>query len=126
MLTRHIDAEGLLRVGDIISVVPIRLEEIRQPIIGRRESLDLGNMLGNAIGVNYMMMAGHVVCAWLMARAALAAQARIDAGASDDYYRKKINTAIFFAEHILPRSEGLATMIRAGKASIMSIGAEDF
>ena len=82
--------------------------------------------LGNAIGVNFMMMAGHVVCAWLMARAALAAQARIDAGAGDDFYVKKIKTAIFFAEHILPRSEGLASMIKAGKTSVMSISAEDF
>ena len=73
-----------------------------------------------------MMRSGHIVCAWLMARAAVAAQARIDAGSGDDFYPRKISSAIFFAEHILPRSEGLARVVRAGTASTMSISAEDF
>ena len=82
--------------------------------------------LGNAVGVNYMMMAGHVVCAWLMVRAALAAQRHIDAGSSDLFYRNKIASAVFFAEHILPRSEALSVIVRAGSSSTMSIGADEF
>ena len=81
--------------------------------------------LGNAVGVNYLMMCGHVVCAWLMARAALAARARIDAGGSDAFYANKIKSAVFFAEHMLPRSESFARIVRAGKSSIMGIEAED-
>lgn len=119
-------AAGGDQLAAIALVYPSAVSRLRETTAWYLNEAANDPELGNAIGVNYMMMAGHVVCAWLMARAALAAQARIDAGASDDYYRKKINTAIFFAEHILPRSEGLATMIRAGKASIMSIGAEDF
>jgi hypothetical protein len=82
--------------------------------------------LGGAVGVDYMMMAGNIVCAWLMARSALAAQKHIDAGSDDPFYRHKINTAVYFAERILPRSEALASMVTSGSASVMAIGADEF
>ena len=82
--------------------------------------------LGSAVGVDFMMMAGNVVCAWLMARAALAAQKHIDSGSQDRLYRHKISTAVFFAERILPRSEALAAMVMSGSASAMSIAADEF
>ncbi len=82
--------------------------------------------LGSAIGVDYMMLAGNVVCAWLMGKSAMAAQKHIDAGSSDDFYAHKIKTAVYFAEHILPRSEAQAVMVKSGSASIMSIDADRF
>jgi hypothetical protein len=82
--------------------------------------------LGSAVGVDYMMMAGNVVCAWLLGRSALAAQKHLDAGSDDLFYRHKISTAVFFAERILPRSEALALMVMAGSASVMAIGADEF
>ena len=82
--------------------------------------------LGSAIGVDYMMLTGNVVCAWLMARAALVAQKHIDAGSSDSFYPNKIKTALFFAERILPRSEAQAVMVKSGSASVMAIDADSF
>jgi len=82
--------------------------------------------LGSAVGVDYMMLAGNVVCAWLMGKSAMAAQKHIDAGSSDDFYAHKINTAVYFAEHILPRSEAQAVMVKSGSASIMAIDADRF
>ena len=82
--------------------------------------------LGSAVGVDFMMLAGNLVCAWLMGRAALAAKRHIDGGSSDPFYRRKIATARFFAERILPRSEAQALMIRAGSASTMAIGVDEF
>jgi len=82
--------------------------------------------LGSAVGVDYMMLAGNVVCAWLMGKSALAAQRLIDAGSSDLFYVHKISTALFFARHILPRSAGQLEMVRAGSASVMSIDADVF
>ncbi len=82
--------------------------------------------LGSAVGVDYMMLAGNVVCAWLMGKAAVAAQTHIDAGSSDDFYAHKIKTAVYFAEHILPRSEAQAVMVKTGSASIMAIDADRF
>ena len=82
--------------------------------------------LGSAVGVDYLMLAGNVVGAWLLARSAIAAQQEIEAGSSDQFYRHKIATAAFFAERILPRSEALATMVMSGSASTMAIDADEF
>jgi alkylation response protein AidB-like acyl-CoA dehydrogenase len=82
--------------------------------------------LGSAVGVDYMMLAGNVACAWLMGKAALAAQKHIDAGSSDLFHAHKISTALFFAEHILPRSAGQLQMVRAGSASVLAIDADVF
>ena len=73
-----------------------------------------------------LLLAGNVVCAWLMGRSALAAKRHIEAGSSDAFYRRKIATARFFGERILPRAEAQALMIRAGSASSMAIGADEF
>ena len=80
--------------------------------------------LAGAISVNYLMLLGNVVCGWLMAKSAMAAQRHLDAGSDDEFYRNKIKTAIFFAEHILPRSEGLKYSVCAGSASVMSIAVD--
>jgi acyl-CoA dehydrogenase len=82
--------------------------------------------LGSAVGVDYLLLAGNVACAWLMGRAALAAQRHIDAGSDDPYHVQKIATARFFAERILPRAEGQRRMVRAGSGSVMAIAADDF
>jgi alkylation response protein AidB-like acyl-CoA dehydrogenase len=82
--------------------------------------------LGGSIGVNYMMQAGNVIAAWLMARSAVSAQQHIDAGETDVFYSNKIKTALFFAEHILPRSEALKITVQAGSDSVMGIGANAF
>jgi len=82
--------------------------------------------LAGAIGVSYQMLLGNVVCGWLMARSAIAAQTHIDAGNSDKFYRNKIKTAIFFAEQILPRSLGLQAAVKAGEQNIMSIEVDSF
>jgi hypothetical protein len=82
--------------------------------------------LAGSISVNYLMMMGNLVCGWLMARAAVTAKQHLDAGADDEFYRNKIKTATFFAEHILSRCEGLKYSVLAGSGSIMSIAIEDF
>ncbi|MCP4469294.1 MAG: acyl-CoA dehydrogenase [Gammaproteobacteria bacterium] len=82
--------------------------------------------LGSAVGFEYLMLAGNVVCAWLMGRSAIAAQKRLDTGSSDSFYVHKISTAIYFAEHVLPRAQAQALMVKAGSASIMGIDADVF
>jgi acyl-CoA dehydrogenase len=81
--------------------------------------------LGSAVGVDYLLLAGNVTCAWLMGRAAIAAQRHIDAGGDDPAYAHKISTARFFAERILPRAEAHRQMVKSGSASVMAIGADD-
>jgi acyl-CoA dehydrogenase len=81
---------------------------------------------GSAVGVDYLMLAGHLTGGWLMGRAAMAARRHIDSGSQDGFYRRKIKTAVYFAERVLPRSQSLASMIAAGSASTMAIGADEF
>jgi acyl-CoA dehydrogenase len=81
--------------------------------------------LGSAVGVDYLLLAGNVACAWLMGRAALAAQRHIDAGSDDPFHAHKIRTARFFAERILPRAEAQRRMVRAGSNSVMAIAADE-
>ena len=88
------------------------------------EQVSVDEDLAGAGGVDFMMMCGHLLGGWLLARAALAAQAHIDAGDEDVFYRNKINTALFFAEHILPRSESHSRMLQSGSRSVMSIAAD--
>jgi len=82
--------------------------------------------LAGSVAVNYMMLVGHVVCGWLMAKSAILAQRHLVAGSDDNFYRNKVSTAIFFAEHILPRSQSLRDTIRAGSKSVMRIPVDSF
>jgi alkylation response protein AidB-like acyl-CoA dehydrogenase len=80
-----------------------------------------------AVGaVPFLKLMGLVCGGWSMARAALAAQARIDAGDSDPFYPAKIATARFFAEHLLPQAPALARVVTQGGDSVLALPEEMF
>jgi len=77
--------------------------------------------------VTYLKLAGIVLGGWQMARAALAAQRKLDAGDGDAaFYRAKIATARFFADHILSQAEGLRHAIVEGSAGVLALDVEQF
>ena len=78
-----------------------------------------------SVAINFLMLMGYVCGGWQMARAAMIA-AQKSASSDDDFYRSKITTARFYAEHYLPRSAGHYSAIRAGSGSIMALGEEQF
>ena len=57
-----------------------------------------------SIALNFLMLMGYVCGGWQMARAALIATEK-SASSSDDFYRSKIVTARFYAEHYLPKDQ---------------------
>jgi acyl-CoA dehydrogenase len=62
-----------------------------------------------------------------MARAALVAQARLAENADGaDFYRTKIVTARFYAEHILPQAQGLAYTVVNGAQSALDLAEDQF
>ena len=70
-----------------------------------------------AVAVPYLQLAGFVCGGWLMAKsAALAATKR--SGAERDFYEAKIQTARFYAEHLLPRALALGRVVTQGGASV--------
>ncbi|MBN3758958.1 acyl-CoA dehydrogenase [Paraburkholderia sp. Tr-20389] len=65
--------------------------------------------------VAYLKLAGIVLGGWQMARAMLAAQAKLDNDPS--FYGAKLATAQFFAEHVLPQAVALEASIVSTKGS---------
>jgi alkylation response protein AidB-like acyl-CoA dehydrogenase len=77
---------------------------------------------GVAVGaVPFLKLMGIVSGGWTMARAALAARARVAAGDSDPFYPTKVTTATFFATHVMPAAPGLAQVVIGGGASALAI-----
>ena len=63
----------------------------------------------SAGAVPFLELLGVVAGGWQMGRAALLAQQHLAAGDGDqEFYRAKMLTARFYADHVLPRAEGLA------------------
>ncbi|PJC98691.1 acyl-CoA dehydrogenase [Janthinobacterium sp. BJB1] len=77
--------------------------------------------------VPYLKLAGIVLGGWQMARAAVAAQQKLGEGGGDAaFYKAKIATARFFADHILSQAPGLRATIIDGSAGVMALSEEQF
>jgi butyryl-CoA dehydrogenase len=77
--------------------------------------------------VLYLKLAGIVLGGWQMARAAVIAQQKLDAGEGDAaFYKAKIATGRFFADHILSQSSGLRIAIIDGSAGVLALSEDQF
>jgi 3-(methylthio)propanoyl-CoA dehydrogenase len=77
--------------------------------------------------VVYLKLAGVVLGGWQMARAALVARNKLAAGDGDAaFYRAKIATARFFADHILSQADGLRHAIVGGSAGVLALDVDQF
>jgi hypothetical protein len=79
-----------------------------------------------ASAVPFLRLFGVVAAGWQMARAALVAQARVDAGDGDPFYQAKTHTARFFADHLLTQAEGFAATVVDGAASTLAMPVDQF
>jgi alkylation response protein AidB-like acyl-CoA dehydrogenase len=76
--------------------------------------------------VPYLKLMGNVAGGWLMAKAALAAQARLAEGAGDTaFHAAKIATARLYAEHVLPAAPALVPAVTGGR-TVMAFDLERF
>jgi 3'-phosphoadenosine 5'-phosphosulfate sulfotransferase len=72
-----------------------------------------------AVSVPYLHLCGLVLGGAMLARSAAIAAAKLAAGGGDEkFYRAKLQTARFFAEHLLPQSLSLLRIIKSGGASV--------
>ncbi|CAN5761268.1 acyl-CoA dehydrogenase [soil metagenome] len=77
--------------------------------------------------VPYLKLAGLVLGGWQMARAALVAEQKLQAGEGDaGFYKAKIATARFFADHLLSAAQGLRSSIVDGSAGVMAMSEDQF
>jgi acyl-CoA dehydrogenase len=86
------------------------------------------NMKAAAAGaVPFLKLFGVVAGGWQLARAALIAKRRLDEGAEDyDFYRAKIGTARFYAEHVLPLAQSCKQEIVNGSTSVLALEEAQF
>jgi hypothetical protein len=77
--------------------------------------------------VPYLKLWGTVAGGWQLARAALIAKQRLDGGVEEhDFYRAKLATARFFAEHCLPLAHAYKQAIVHGSASVLALTEAEF
>ena len=75
----------------------------------------------------YLELFGNVAGGAMMTRAAGAASAALEVDdGNQDFYKTKLATARFYAEHVLPKSEGLAASITKGADSFLSLPEDAF
>lgn len=119
----------------------LRLGDARLTAIGRglREAVDaLARAVAfvvetkdareSAVGaVPLLELFGIVTGGWQMARAALAAHRRLMEGEGDAaFYRGKVLTARFYADHVLVRAGGLALTVTGGASSALAMADDWF
>ncbi len=76
----------------------------------------------SGVSVPYLKLFGTVAGAWMMARAALAAQSKLgEPDADRDFLESKLATARFYAEHELPRAIPLAREVTRGADSVLAL-----
>ena len=75
----------------------------------------------------YLRMFGIVTGGWLLAKQALAAQARLAAGEGDPaFLEAKITTARFFAEQVVPQGTALLGPVTRGAGLLYALSEEQF
>ncbi len=70
--------------------------------------------------VPFLTLSGTLAAGWKLAQGALAAQAALDAGQNPEFMSRKIDTALFFARHILPECQIERIRIVNGAASVLA------
>ena len=73
---------------------------------------------------DYLMQTGYLFGGWQLAAAAEVAQARLAAGDGGDFHRRKLATARFYADSILPRCAGHAGSVEGAAGALVDYPVE--
>ncbi|WP_374244098.1 acyl-CoA dehydrogenase C-terminal domain-containing protein [Zoogloea sp.] len=74
----------------------------------------------HAGSVPFLKLTGIVVGGWLMARSAAIAAERLEA-ADGDFYKAKLATAAYFAQHVMPEANSYRDAIVNGAESVLAL-----
>jgi len=118
------DGEDMAAILRQLSAASSALEEVVDYVVNNTKS-DIKAVFAGS--VTYLKLAGIVLGGWQMARAAIVAQGKLDAGEGDaSFMRAKIGTARFFADHFLTQAPGLRTSIIDGSAGVLALDEAQF
>jgi alkylation response protein AidB-like acyl-CoA dehydrogenase len=118
------DAAALVAAGGALADIGDRLQ--RAAVLQQRSTEAVLQMLAEdpeaarAAAFDYMMQTGVLFGGWQLAHGARVAKARLDGGSDNAFYQRKIATAAFYAESILPRCEGYAGVLAAAGGALQS------
>ncbi|RPI42837.1 MAG: acyl-CoA dehydrogenase, partial [Betaproteobacteria bacterium] len=80
-----------------------------------------------ASAVPYLELAGTTLGGIVMAKAALRAATQLESGQGDAaFYRTKLRTARFYAEHVLPMATALAQTVISGASATLAVADAEF
>ena len=79
-----------------------------------------------AASTDYLHLFGLTGLAWMWAKLAKAAQARIASGDTDPFYARKVTTGRYFVERILPEAGAHLAKLKTGSSLVMALEAEAF
>ncbi len=86
---------------------------------------DLDEM--GAASVDYLMYSGYVVLAYYWAQMAKVANEKLKSGDGNSaFYQAKLQTARFYYQRLLPRTNALAVTMTSGAANLMDMDADSF
>jgi alkylation response protein AidB-like acyl-CoA dehydrogenase len=110
--------------GDAVALIGDRLTEALTTLEDATNWL-MANGLADPVNAlagatPYLRMCGIVTGGWLLARSALAAQRRLDAGTGDrrELLEQKIVTARFYCDQLLPQAAGFLAAVTAGPSDL--------
>jgi alkylation response protein AidB-like acyl-CoA dehydrogenase len=116
--------EDFKAIHRALSEGSVALEAVVDYVAGNMKTDIKGVFSGSVL---YLKLAGIVLGGWVMARSALIAQQKLDAGEGDaGFYKAKIATARFFADHILTQASGLRIAIVEGSAGVLALSEDQF
>lgn len=72
-----------------------------------------------ALAVPFLRLSGLVLGGWLQARAAQSAARALAAGRDADFHRGILQSARFYAQHVLPQVHGYAAVMHDGASSVI-------
>ncbi len=117
-------SDDLVVIGKRLAEASTALEQVVDYIAATAKSDIKAAFAGS---VPYLKMAGVVFGGWQMARAALVSTDKLKAGDGDaSFYKAKITTARFFADHHLPQAVAAKTAIVEGSAGVLALAEDQF
>ena len=81
---------------------------------------------GLVVAEPFLKLFATVAGGWLMGKAAHKAVTAIAGGSDDPFYKGKITSAKFYADHILTRSSGLLATVQADNSLLLEMADEGF
>ena len=118
------DSADLQAIAKQLSAGAAAFEDVASYVAANMKSDVKAVFAGSVL---YLKLAGVVLGGWQMARAAgVAAQKLAQGGGDAGFYKAKIATARFFAEHILVQAGAYRTSILEGASGVLALDVEQF